>query len=403
MPLLMLRLKKGLPTALAAFFFAAVSINVLPAVVPIAMIFGFLCSCALYHQEIYHFAIRNKLVVLYVFIVLLSATWSVTPSSTVWYGIQLFITIGAAILIGISASPRQLVRGIFAAMAFIILASVISGRQGPSAAGMVLVGVTGGKTAIGLSAVALVGSGIAILFDRQQPLLYRLATLPSIPIGAYLAAHVQAATALVGLVVFPIAFFGFLGLRYLNVVGRWVLIGALLVIAVPSSLAVYAYSDKLDQKILRVLNKDATLSGRTIMWAKADSWMQQSPLLGHGFRAFWTSGSSDSLGILHFFSLTDPRAFQLHSTIKEVRVDTGWVGLLGFSIAAAIFVYHVIAFVFLYPTPSSAFIAAMFLMMLAHVPIETIVGVFFPPTLFFYACGTTAIVFFMNRGLSAEC
>ena len=36
-------------------------------------------------------------------------------------------------------------------------------------------------------------------------------------------------------------------------------------------------------------------------------------------------------------------------------------------------------------------------MMLAHIPIETVFGIFFLPTILLCVCGTTAVVFFMNR------
>ena len=98
------------------------------------------------------------------------------------------------------------------------------------------------------------------------------------------------------------------------------------------------------------------------MWAKADAWIEKSPLIGHGYRAFWSSGSSDSMGVLHSNGLTDFRGFQLHNTFKEIRVDTGWLGLIVFLGTAAFFLYKTLAFVLLYPSPGSAFLAALYLM-----------------------------------------
>ena len=367
--------------------------------VPLAAIAGFATCCFLYYRELYHFIVNNKIVVLYLFVALLSAAWSIVPSLSLWYGCQLCLTALTAILMGISAAPRQIVRGTYVAMAIVIIGSIISQRHGPSAAGPVLIGLTGSKTVIGMAAVALLGSGIAVLFDRQQPVIYRLSTLVLIPIGAYLATHVEAATAKVCAIVFPVAFFGFLALGYLSFAGRWALIGLFLLLAMPLSIS-FAFSDlsrDADQKILRALNKDVTLTGRTLLWKKADEWIEESPAVGHGFRAFWTSGSSDSLGMLHFNRLIDPRGFQLHNTIKEIRVDTGWLGLIAFLSVVAVFLYNVLSFVFLYPNPASAFLATMYLMTLSLASINTIVGVFTPTTAFFYMCGTAAIVFSINR------
>jgi exopolysaccharide production protein ExoQ len=395
-------LKTSLPIAFVVFFFSAVSINVMPSLIPPAILAGVLCGTVLYHRELFYFAINNKLIMLYLVIVLASASWSAVASKSLWYALQLCATIGAAFIIGVSATPRQIVRGVFIAMTLIIVASIVSGRQGASAAGPVLVGVTGGKTAIGLVAVLLVASAMAVTFDARQPLFYRLAAVPMMPVGAYIATHVEAATAKVSLLAFPLVFFGVLSLRYLRGGGRLALMAMMLAVGVPLAVVAEDVSRGADEAILRALNKDATLSGRTMMWDKADHWIGNSPFIGYGFRAFWASDSADSTGILHHFNLTDPRLFQLHNTTKETLVDTGWVGLSAFMLTVSIFLFYIARLAFLYPSSSSGFLAAMFLMLLAHFPIVTVMGVYFPYTVLFYVCGTAAIVHFMNVAHGCE-
>jgi exopolysaccharide production protein ExoQ len=205
-----------------------------------------------------------------------------------WYGVQLCLTAATGIIIGVAATPRKIVRGIFIGMAIIIVLSVISGRTGVSAVGPVLVGVTGGKTVLGMAAATLAAAGLAVLFDRQQNWLLRLSSLPLIPVGAYYATHVEAATAKVAVLITPVAFLGFLVMRYLSPRHRWVMV--LLAIAVLVPLTIFVASSDLtrnaDQKILGALHKDKTLTGRTVMWAKADRWISEAPILGHGYRAF---------------------------------------------------------------------------------------------------------------------
>ena len=50
-----------------------------------------------------------------------------------------------------------------------------------------------------------------------------------------------------------------------------------------------------------------------------------------------------------------------------------------------------------YLSPTSALLAALLLMMLAHIPIETESASFSCPTILLYVCGTAAVVFFINR------
>jgi exopolysaccharide production protein ExoQ len=394
--------KERAATPFVVFFFTVYNVVIIP-VAP-TIIAAFAACCLLYYRELYHFVLNNVIVVFFLLIVLLSAAWSIVPDLSLWYGCQLVVTALTAILMGVSATPRQIVRGNFIAMVIIIVASIISRRHGASAVGPVLIGITGSKTVIGMCAAMMLGSGMAVLFDRQQPFVLRLSTLAFIPLGGYYATHVEAATSKVSVLVFPIAFLGLLSLRYLHPRHRWVMMGLFLVLAAPLSLVVVSsdLSRNADQKILHVLHKDATLTGRTLMWKKADEWITQSPVLGYGYRAFWSSGSSDSLALLHANRVADPRAFQLHNTIKEIRVDEGLVGLVAFLAIAAFFLYKILAFVFLYPSPASAYLAASYLQLLALASISTLVGVFTTSTASFYAYGTAAVVYFMNRSCHAK-
>ena len=392
--------REALGTAWVAFFITLYNVSVSGKIQALAIMLGFALCSLLYYPEIFYFLTRNKKVVLYPILALISSIWSSVSSLSLWYGFQLSVTVATAIFMGIIATPRQIVRGVFISVAFIIIASVISGRKGPSAIGPVLIGITGSKSIIAGCGVLLVGAGVAILFDRKQPLVLRLLSLPLTPVGFYYALHVDSASSKITVLALPIATLGFLALRYFSHTVRWALVGLALVFTISVTLVIVGTTDltkNLDQKVLSSLHKDRTLTGRTVMWAKADAWIEKSPVIGHGYRAFWSSGSSDSMGILHSQGLTDFRGFQLHNTVREIRVDTGWIGAIVFFGTAAFFLYKTLAFAFLYPSSGSAFLAALYLMTLSIVPTATIIGIFYSPTAQFYLCGTAAIVFLMNR------
>ena len=144
---------------------------------PLPLWLGFALCCLLYHREIYYFLANNKKVALYPILPMVSSIWSIVPSLSLWYGFQVLITIATGIFMGIVATPRQIVRGVFISAAFIIIASVISGRKGAAAIGPVLIGITGSKSIIAMIGALLVGAGLAILFDRKEPLVFRLLSL----------------------------------------------------------------------------------------------------------------------------------------------------------------------------------------------------------------------------------
>ncbi len=353
-------------------------------------------------RQLTFFIINNKTIIVYPIIVLISASWSEIPLVSLYFGVQFCLTILAGILIGVIATQRQLVLGIFIAMAIFVILCIISGRTGPSAAGPVLIGLTSGKDTMGYDGMTLFAAAAAVIIDSRQRYIYRFLALGLAPLGAYIATTVQSAGPMLSTVGFVPIFFGVLGLRYLNLHSRWLLV------VLGTALAIFAFPsiynlipERAGDQILLALHKDITLTGRTAIWEKADQWIAASPEIGHGFRSFWLGGSSDSTGILHKFGGIDPRAFEIHNTFLEVLVDTGWVGLIPFLVTALLFLYYVLANAFLAPNANSSFLATMYLLIIARTPLETIIGPNGMSTVLFYACGTASIVFFMNRRLGS--
>ena len=68
----------------------------------------------------------------------------------------------------------------------------------------------------------------------------------------------------------------------------------LLVLAVPVSLAVVVASTYFNQ-ILAVLDKDPTLTQRTIIWAQVVPSIAKHPLVGYGYSAFWAGLHGESI------------------------------------------------------------------------------------------------------------
>jgi exopolysaccharide production protein ExoQ len=135
------RSREALGPAWVAFFFTLYNVSVLGVIAPLAIMLGFASCCVLYYREIYYYLVNNKKVAFYPILVLVSSAWSSVPSLSLWYGFQLIVTVATGFFMGIVATPRQIVHGVFIAAALIIIASVISGRKGVAATGYVLLGL----------------------------------------------------------------------------------------------------------------------------------------------------------------------------------------------------------------------------------------------------------------------
>jgi exopolysaccharide production protein ExoQ len=389
-----------LVTAFVVFLVAIMNIQIYSIVIALAIIGGFALYFTLYHRAMLAFVVANWAVVAYPLIVLLATAWSGTPSASGWYAAQFCVTAAIGVLIGVSATQRQMVSGVFMATTIVCVASLVSGRTGPSVVGPVLIGVTGSKDMMGFAGLTLMASGLGVLFDPRHRLAYRLAALVFVPIGGYIAMNVEAAAAMVGAIGFAVAFLCIYGLRYLGRIGRWGFIAALSLVVLPLTVVIGLSSGMASgDSVLRALNKDSTLTGRTLLWQRADQWIAQAPEFGHGYRSFWLGDSADRNGILRYFEQVDARGFQFHNTIREIRVETGWLGLIGFALGAAIFLYYAVIGALAKPGPATAFVAATYLLLLARAPIETITVPFSPYVVLFYACGTAAIVAFKRRSV----
>jgi len=389
-------------TIYVVFCFTIFNIQIFTPIIP-ALLFAVTGLYSyFFHKHLLVFVHHNRVTLLFPLIVLLSAFYSDVPTISLYYGLQLCMTVGIGILLGVCSTPRQLIRGVFIATVLVTIASIASGRTGPSAVGPVLIGLTGSKDQMGFVGLTLAASGVAVMFDPRQHPYYRAAAVLFAPVGAYIAAHVDSAAPMLAVVGFVCSFLGFFSLRYFSQMNRWGLVVFGLAVIFPVAVVSFAAMFNFDAggAVLQALNKDATLTGRTVLWSVADDLIDKAPIFGHGYRSFWLGNSADSVQLLSKFGLSDGRLFQFHQTFREILVDTGWMGLIAFGCAAVVFLFYVLGNVLLYPTPTSAFIASMYLLFLVRTPIESIVVIFSPHTALFYACGTSAVVSFMNRARS---
>ena len=78
-----------------------------------------------------------------------------------------------------------------------------------------------------------------------------------------------------------------------------------------------------DELVLEFLGKDATLTGRTLIWPYVLDNISEKPLLGWGLAAFWTSGNPAAAQIAQMVNWTAPNA---HNGLLEFLLELGVVG-----------------------------------------------------------------------------
>ena len=80
--------------------------------------------------------------------------------------------------------------------------------------------------------------------------------------------------------------------------------------------------------LLGAFGKDATLTGRTYLWATGLEAAAQTPIFGVGYQAYWVQGFPEAERLWQEFYIASRSGFHFHNTYIEVLVELGGVGLV---------------------------------------------------------------------------
>lgn len=321
------------------------------------------------------------------FIATLSGLWSDTPALSFRYGAQYFFTAFVGVLIACTMPPRRYIATLLVALFVFCLLCIAWGRQGTSADGMVLIGLTGSKNQMAYAAQVLLMSASAVLLLRDIGLMLRGVALLAIPLAIYLLAGTNSATAVL------MAFGGsavLFGLWWAQRLPPGARLGALIAVAIvlaPLTLLIPEAIEFTNHFVFDTLGKDPTLTGRTILWAHADALIAERPLLGYGYQSIWMGDSSETIGLKRLMDIEDGRQFHFHHAFRIVAVDTGLLGLIPFVIGLVLVGFGALKQTLLRPTVETSFFFVLFVLMVTRAFTDAIIGPFSVHTLLFFgAC-----------------
>jgi exopolysaccharide production protein ExoQ len=318
------------------------------------------------------FLLRRRFLVALPIFFALSCMWSDERVISLSLGMQTLLSVTAAVAVAHRTSPRQFLLVVFISASAICLISILYGRTGAAASGAVLIGVTGSKDAMGLLAQSLVVAAVAILFDRRQRIGVRAGALSMMFVGGFIIAHVQAATAVVGAIA---GVFGFMAVLVVGRIGPQRRIAVIVLISASlisfATLLAPALLDVAREMVFRGLHKDITLTGRTILWSKAVKLIEDAPVLGHGYRAYWLGSSSDVRWMLVAQGQTDGHGFHFHDQYLETLVDTGLIGEGILLTTLALIVRETSRRAIRQPSAMTAYAFATVMVLLMRSPFET--------------------------------
>lgn len=273
-------------------------------------------------DTVFGFAKRHPLLLSWSAVAILSTLWSVAPGISLYHGVQLLMTILVGAMLSLTRSLERILRILFFALLISLAASLLLLALKPQLAfdqNGAFRGILAHKNEFGSRmALLLLTATVLLLYGWQ-----RMAMLASICCALTMLAMSRSGTSLL----LTAAWVGPFALAICHR-GGYRILSASLGIAVIAMVGVVGYVLLADidpvSPILGSVGKDATLTGRTILWSIAQDAFLERPILGYGFKGYWENPGESSVIFLRLMIGQDLWFF--HNIYLEVAVAFGFLG-----------------------------------------------------------------------------
>ena len=275
-----------------------------------------------YPRVTYDAIVSSSLPWLFPAVALCSAFWSQAPIQSFKIGLEICITVAAAMLMARRVPARDLILVVLIVTLIGGIASLVVGTRRDA-----LIGVYGSKNSLGFYAALLLISATAILLDRRQRLFVRLAAALGFMLAPILLIQGNSAGALIGAV---LAIGMFLLFFVISVIPPRLRSAYLFSCAlVGGGAIVFLGAIILNDKaaVFDLLGKQENLTGRALLWQRAAELMELKPWLGYGLSSFWIQGSVEAEGLWRLMKIASRSGFHFHNLYYQTAIELGFVGV----------------------------------------------------------------------------
>ncbi|HEY2897220.1 MAG TPA: O-antigen ligase [Gemmatimonadaceae bacterium] len=267
-------------------------------------------------------AMRNPFVIAIVAIAALSVTWSVDPATSLRRAFALTMWTLFGLYLASRYDTKTLLRLLGVALGLLALMSIASVILTPDYG--IEFGFDKGAwrgvftTKNTLGEMMLLAAVVFGLFaSRKGPA--RVPAMVGVVLAMTLIFFAKATAALLIVAVLAITIPIVLTFRRNNAAAALVLC----ILLGTSAGASVAIADR--DAVLSVLGKDATLTGRTILWSAVEGRIEERPMLGYGYNAFWEANGVQSEQVRTVVGWDTPHS---HNGLLDVWLDIGLIGVL---------------------------------------------------------------------------
>lgn len=317
-----------------------------------------------------------------------SILWSGEKLDTLKHSLEFLLTILIAIWASTCVRPRTFISALFLSGLAVMILSVLLGTQDldEETGEYILVGIFASKNQLALYASILILTALTLMFDAAQSSRMRLLAVAAIlpAVWALIVSHSVGSILFCGLGVAAVLVLRMMSLMPTSVRAALFIVGFMLSVA--AIIGVTLALGSLDA-LLNSVGKDASLTGRTDLWESAFNLIEQRPLLGVGFNAFWHIGNPEAER-LWFISHVPPGAgFNFHNLYLNTAVELGLVGTACLAVLLCAIGLRLLWAMLYDPQPHHFLAAGIFVYFVALSPLEAyFLYEFHPGTLLLALC-----------------
>jgi exopolysaccharide production protein ExoQ len=262
------------------------------------------------------------------FFALASTVWSQSSHDTLKYSLEFVSTVGCAVLAASLLKPRAMLSALACCLVATALLSVLFGKESvdPLTGSSAFVGVFESKNQLGFFTSLMLLAAVALIIDGKQPLMARLLGLLALALSLPLLVLTRSGTAMVSAVLASTVLIVNLVISRLSTFERARILCVGAIIMLPIVILLVVAGDDVGALLLGFMGKDATLTGRTLLWAHALQLIPQHPLFGYGYQAFWRQDTVQAESLWFEFHVLSRQGFHFHSTYVETAIELGYIG-----------------------------------------------------------------------------
>ena len=273
---------------------------------------------------------------------LVSTFWSHHPDVTLRLALEALVSCGVVFLLSCSVRLTTLISAFFFAQLLSVGASVLSGKtaiiyETQQAA---YVGFYGSKNYFAFAGLVLFLLSIAAAGISKSG-YSRISAYFGILLSLLTLFLTISAGAAISFLFIALMYFMLHLVSRINVRSRGqVVLAAIIAALCAACIAGLIFGDEngLAGALLSLVGKDATLTGRTELWTYASGLIEQRPLFGIGYQAFWVQNDAAPEALWDAFHIPTRLGFHFHNQFYATAVELGYLGvaLTSFYLAAII-------------------------------------------------------------------